>query len=158
MLRTTTVAVTGILVMGTSAAYAASGSLTDPKGDYPDIVKLAYSNAKTKVTMTMTFAGGHGQNESFYLRWGAKGASYQVFSSPSAGLKELRYAASKAAVGKRVTCKALVVKQLSSTVTTVSIPRSCIVKAPDALRFQGIATEGLSLHDDTKLSPAVKRG
>lgn len=158
MIRITMFAVVAALLTSSPAAYAASGTLTDPKGDYPDIVKLGYVNAKSKVTLTMTVAGGHAQNESFYLRWGSKGASYQVFSSPSAKLKELRYYSRTAAAQKRITCAGLVVKQTSATTTTVTVPRTCLSKAPDALRFQGIATEGTSLLDETKVSGAVKRG
>ena len=77
MIRITSIAVVGALLTSSAAAYAASGSVTDPKGDYPDIVKLGYVNAKSKVTMTMTLAGDHAQNESFYLRWGSKGTSYR---------------------------------------------------------------------------------
>lgn len=158
MLRLTVLAISGALILGNAAAYAASGSLSDPKGDYPDLVKLAYANAKSKVSMTMTVAGAHAQNESFYLRWGSKGASYQVFSSPSIDLTELRYYSRTSAEPKRLTCKGLVVRQPSATVTTVTIPRTCIPKAPDTLRFQGIATEGTSLLDETKVSRAIRRG
>ncbi len=158
MLRLVIVAIVGALAPCSAVAYAASGSLSDPKGDYPDLVKLTFANAKSKVSMTMTVAGGHAQNESFYLRWGSKGASYQVFSSPSISLTELRYYARGAAKPKRVGCNGLVVRQSSSTATSVTIPRSCLAKAPDALRFQGIATEGTSLLDETKVSGAIKRG
>lgn len=146
------------VLTGSSAAHAASGSLIDPKGDYPDIVKLAFGNARTKVTVTMTYAGGRAQNESFYLRWGSKGQSYQVFVSRSVGMKELRYYSSAKATGKRVACKGLVVRRPTALSTTAIIPRTCLAKAPDKLRFQGIATEGLSLSDETKLSPSIKRG
>ena len=158
MIRNTMIAVVGALLMSSAAAYAASGSLTDAKGDYPDIVKLAYVNAKSKVTMTMTLAGTNAQNESFYLRWGSKGTSYQVFSSPSIDLTELRYYSRTDAEPKRITCSGLVVTPISSTATRVTIPRTCLSKAPDALRFQGIATEGTSLLDQTKVSAATKRG
>lgn len=157
MIRITMFAVVALLA-SSAAAYAASGSVSDPKGDYPDIVRLAYVNAKSKVTLTMTLAGGHAQNESFYLRWGSKGTSYQVFSSPSVKLKELRYYSSASAPQKRITCAGLVVKQTSATVTTVTVPRTCLSKAPDALRFQGIATEGTSLLDETRVTAEIKRG
>ena len=134
-----------------SPALADSGSVTDAKGDYPDIVKLSYDNAKSKVTMTMKYAGSAAQNESFYMRWGS-GKHYQVFLSPAADLKELRYAS------KKVACAKLVVTRPSSTTTKVVIPRTCLKKAPDKLRFQGIATEGLHSVDETKVSKAVARG
>lgn len=149
--------VASLLVLSTSA-YADSGSLTDPKGDSPDIVKLRYDNGASKVTMTMTYAGSRAQNESFYLRWGSAGRSYQVFNSPSAGLKQLRYYASSSAATKTITCSGLTVRQPTSTSTSVTIPRSCLTKAPNALRFQGIATEGLSSSDQTKVSTSTARG
>lgn len=156
--RTVALAIAGALVTSSAAAYAASGSISDPQGDYPDVVRLAYVNATTKVTMTMTLAGGHAQNESFYLRWGAKGASYQVFSSPSIDLTELRYYSRATAEPKRIGCAGLIVKHSSSNVTAVTVPRRCIAKAPDTLRFQGIATEGTSLLDETRITKAVSRG
>jgi hypothetical protein len=146
------------LLAGGGVAHAASGSLTDAKGDYPDVVKLSYANAASKVVMTMTYSGDHPQNESFYVRWGTSGRSYQVFNSPSAGLRELRYYRGIDASPKRIVCGGLGVKQPSATTTKVVIPRSCLTKAPDRIRFQGIATEGLSSADETKVSKAVARG
>ena len=48
--------------------------------------------------------------------------------------------------------------QPSAASTKVVIPRSCLAKAPDELRFQGIATEGLYSSDETKVSRAIARG
>ena len=79
-----------VLLAGGGVATAATGSLTDPRGDFPDIVKLSYSNAASKVKLTMTYAEVHPQNESFYLKWGKAGKRYQVFNSPLAGISELR--------------------------------------------------------------------
>jgi hypothetical protein len=142
-----------VLVAGSTAAYADSGSLNDPRGDFPDIVKLRYNNADGKVVMKMTYAGTRAQNESFYMRWG-KGASkyYQVFVSESAGMEELRLN------GDKVKCARLAVKRPSELTTKVVVPRKCLKKAPDKLRFQGIATEGLFSADETKVSKAVARG
>lgn len=159
MLRRTAACLIAATVLApTAVAYGVSGQLADPKGDFPDIVKLTYDNAKAKVVMTMTYNGDRGQNESFYLRWGSKGQSYQVFSSPSAGLNELRYAAGGSAPGKKVACPGLRIMRSGSATTTAAIPRTCLGKAPDAVRFQGIATEGLSSLDQTKVSKVVARG
>jgi hypothetical protein len=151
------VAVTFMLLSG-PAAHAAAGTITDPRGDGdPDIVKVTYSNAKSQIKMSMTYADiSLAQNESFYLRWGA-GKSYQVFNSN--GLRELRYYASKNAASKRVACAGLkVARQTAKDTTAVTIPRSCLKKAPDKVRFQGIATMGLSLKDETKTSKLIARG
>jgi hypothetical protein len=158
MFRTTAGVVVAALMAGGGVANAATGSLTDPKGDYPDIVKLSYGNGSSKVTMTMTYADTHPQNESFYMAWGKTGKRYQVFNSPSASIRELRYYGGTNAAVKRITCSGLRVTQPSATSTKVVIPRGCLTKAADRLRFQGIATEGLSSSDQTKVSKAVARG
>jgi hypothetical protein len=147
------------LFTATGIAHAASGSLTDKKGDYPDIVKLAYDNAQSKVVMTATYAGdgqnGRAQNESFYMRWGSSGQKYyQVFLSVPGNVKELRFSGS----AKNVSCKGMVIKRPTARSTKVILPRSCISKAPDKLRFQAIATEGLYSKDETKTSAAIARG
>jgi len=145
-------------IRGWRCRHAATGSLTDPKGDFPDIVKLSYGNGSSKVTMKMTYAGARPQNESFYLKWGTTGKRYQVFDSPSAGIRELRYYRAKNASPKRIDCRGLRVTQPSASSTKVVIPRGCLTKAADKLRFQGIATEGLMSSDETKVSKAVVRG
>src|SRR3954470_11380546 len=157
MTRTPVLAAALVVAACAGTAYAGSGSTTDPAGDYPDITKFTYSNAKSKVAMTLTVADGPAQNQSFYLRW-SKGRSYQVFSSPSANILALRYYASAGADMKTVACKGLSFKQVSASLSKASVPRSCLKKAPDALRFQAIATEGTSLKDETKVSKAIKRG
>ena len=147
-----------VLLAGGGVANAATGSLTDPKGDFPDIVKLSYSNGSSKVKMTMTYAGARPQNESFYLKWGTAGKRYQVFISPSASISELRYYGATNAPVKAIACSGLRVTQPSATSTKTVIPRSCLKKAADKLRFQGIATEGVASSDETKVSKAVARG
>jgi hypothetical protein len=155
--KTAGVAVAALLAGG-GVASAATGSLTDPKGDFPDIVKLSYSNGASKVTMAMTYAGARPQNESFYLKWGTSGARYQVFSSPSASMRELRYYRAANASPKRIACGGLRVTQPSAKSTKVVIPRGCLTKAADKLRFQGIATVGVMSSDQTRVSKAVARG
>jgi hypothetical protein len=135
------------------AAVAASGSVTDPAGDFPDIRRLSYSNATSQVVMTMRYASlADVQNESFYIRWGTS-ASYQVFNSPSAGLRELRFN------GTRVRCADLRVTRLPDIQSTrVVVPRRCLPQAPKRLKFQGIATQGMQSVDETVVSPWVARG
>lgn len=147
-------ALTLVALFAVSATvYADSGSLSDPKGDYPDIVKLNYKNADSKVVMKLTYSDQAAQNESFYMRWGAD-AAYQVFVSPSAGLEELRYYGK----GKAVKCDGLKIRRPSNDVTKTVIPRECLDKAPKTLRFQGIATEGVSSADETKISKPIPQG
>ena len=149
-----TAAVIALSFAATATAYADSGSITDPSGDYPDIVKLAYKNADTKVVMKMTYSEVAAQNESFYMRWGSEDDAYQVFVSESSGLEELRYYGK----GKAVKCDGLKIRRPDDNVTKAVVPRSCLDKAPGKLRFQGIATEGLHSADETKISKAVPRG
>jgi hypothetical protein len=159
MLRKEATLVLAAFLASSATAYAASGALTDPKGDYPDIVKLAYDNGDSKVVMTATYAGdgmnGRAQNESLYMRWGSSAQKYyQVFLSAPDSTKELRYSGSS----RKVACRGLRVKHPTARSTKVIVPRSCIGKAPDKLRFQAIATEGLFSKDETKVSKAVARG
>jgi hypothetical protein len=155
--KTIGVAVAALLAGG-GVASAATGSLTDPKGDFPDIVKLSYSNGSSKLTMAMTYAGARPQNESFYVKWGTSGKRYQVFNSPSASIRELRYYRATSASPKRISCSRLRVTQPSTKSTKIVIPRGCLTKAADKLRFQGIATEGLFSSDQTRISKVVARG
>jgi hypothetical protein len=150
--KTAAIALVSALALS-ATAYAAKDSLSDPKGDYPDIVKLNYNNADEKVVMKLSYNGQAAQNESFYMHWGDD-ESYQVFASPSADIQELRYHGK----GKAVKCDGLKVKRPSNDVTKAIVPRDCLNKAPDKLRFQGIATEGLYSVDETKISKAIKRG
>ena len=150
--KTAATALVSLLAVS-ATAYADKGSLSDPKGDFPDIVKLNYNNADSKVVMKLTYDGQTAQNESFYMRWGQDEA-YQVFVSPSAGIEELRYYGK----GKAVKCDGLKIRRPDKNVTKAVVPRDCLNKAPDKLRFQGIATEGLQSADETKISKAIKRG
>lgn len=136
----------------TPAASAATGSLGDPVGDFPDIHRLSYTNAPGKVVMTMRYARlDAAQNQSFYIRWDGP-AYYQVWVSGR--VKELRF---KAAT--RVTCAGLRVTALPARQSTrVVVPRSCLRRAPGRLRFRGIATRGVDAHDETSLSAFVRRG
>jgi hypothetical protein len=143
----------GALFAVSANVYAESGSLDDPSGDYPDIVRLDYKNADSKVVMKLTYSEQAAQNESFYMRW-ADDSAYQVFVSPSAGMEELRYYGK----GKAVKCDGLKIRRPSADVTKAVVPRDCLDKAPRKLRFQGIATEGLYSTDETRISKPVPQG
>jgi hypothetical protein len=138
-------------------AGAATGSVADPAGDFPDIRRLSYTNANARVVMTMRYTRlAAVQNQSFYIHWGTSPAYYQVFVTRSAtGVKkQLRFKAADT-----VACKGLRVRTLRAIQgTRVVVPRSCLRRAPDRLRFRGIATRGVSAHDETVRSPSVRRG
>jgi hypothetical protein len=148
----------GLLLLFAPPAMAASGQLTDPSGDFPDITRLNYSNAQGKVVMTLKFASvADAQNRSFWIQWGQP-QKYQVFDSPSAAISELRFHRANGTFAK-VACQGLKVPEdLATNTVKAVVPRSCLPKAPDRLRFKGIATQGISLSDETKLSPLVNRG
>jgi hypothetical protein len=147
-----------LLLTAAPAAQAATGRVTDPHGDFPDIWRLDYSNAQHKVVMTMKFASlADAQNESFYIQWGTA-KKYQVFYSPSADITELRFFRD-ADTFRSVACGGLQVTDNADANTTKAVvPRSCLSKAPDRLRFKGIATQGSTLSDETRVSPFTARG
>ena len=147
-----------LLLLSAPPAMAASGQLTDPSGDLPDITRLNYSNAQGKVVMKLKFASvADAQNRSFWIQWGQP-EKYQVFDSPSAAISELRFRAANGTIAK-VACDGLKVTEDAGTNTVKAVvPRSCLPKAHDRVRFKGIATLGRDLLDETKLSPFVDRG
>jgi hypothetical protein len=147
-----------VVLLPAPYAIAASGHITDPAGDLPDIRRLSYDNAQRKVEMTLKFGSvAEAQNRSFYIQWG-KPKKYQVFDSPSAGITQLRFF-TDADSFRSVSCDGLrVVENTDANTVRAVVPRTCIAKAPDRLRFKGIATMGLSLSDQTSVSPWAKRG
>ncbi len=147
-----------LLLLSMPHALAATGHITDPSGDVPDITRLNYDNAQRKVVMTLKFADvALAQNRSFYIQWG-KPQKYQVFDSPSAAISELRFVRADGTFAK-VACDGLKVTEDAGTNTVKAVvPRSCLPKAPNQVRFKGIATMGLTDKDETKVSPLMKRG
>lgn len=139
-------------LVGGAQAHADSGSVNDPSGDFPDIIKLAYNNDDSRVVMTMTYSGFRAQNESFYMRWG-DGKYYQVFR-PIGQDPQLRLNDPSSVKN----CDGLKAREPSDVTTKVIIPRSCLKRAPDKLKFQGIATEGLANADETETTKAIARG
>lgn len=149
----------GVLALAAPPAVAETGHIADPAGDFPDIRRLDYNNAQAKVTLTLTFDDSSAaQNQSFYLQWGQP-KRYQVFFSPGVDITELRFYRSATAVPRTVACPGLRVTEDAGDETTKAvIPRTCIDKAPDTLRFKANSNAGVGLEDITKLSPKVKRG
>jgi len=147
-----------LLLLSAPHAVAASGSVADPGGDFPDILRLSYDNAPTRVVMTLKFASvADADARSFYIQWG-KPQKYQVFDSPSVPTTELRLFRADGTFAK-VRCAGLKVTQNADTNTVRAVvPRSCLSKAPDRVQFKGIATLGNFSSDQTKLSPLVRRG
>lgn len=156
---TAVVAAAALIALPMTGAYAASGSSADRTGDgYPDIVRLTFANKAKAVQMSMTYVDlREAQAESFYLRWKA-GKSYQAFIDTS-GIRQLRYYSSASATGQVVACAGLrFTHRAAKDRTRVTIPRSCLPKAPNALRFQGLATMGTSFIDKSATSPKIARG
>ena len=89
------------------------------------------------------------QNRGFWIQWGEP-QKYQVFDSPSAAISELRFHRANGTFAK-VGCAGLQVTEDAGTNTVKAVvPRSCLPKAPNRVRFKGIATQGLSLSDQTQ--------
>ncbi len=142
-------------------AQAAAGSISDPRGDaYPDVLKLAFVNGDAAVKMTMTHVDvDAAESEWFFIHWGTVGKRYAVLESRSAGQRELLYYSGASAVPVPKACAGLkVIHRDAYDRTKVVIPRSCISKAPNGLRFSGKATAGIRSFDETKKSPRIARG
>jgi hypothetical protein len=157
----TAIAAAALLAVPATAAQAAKGSITDRGGDNVDIVKLSYNNAKSKVTLTTKYADSStAQVEFFAITWAGPNKGYGVVSSAVTGDRELVYSKNKSDEGTTIACKGLNVKRNARANTTkVIVPRTCLTKAPDKLRFQAGALnvqDGGS--DETKRTKKVKRG
>ena len=146
-----------VAIATATPALAASGSLTDPDDpDIPDVLKLSYANRDTKAVMKMTYDETRPQNENFYVKWGSAGKYYQLQHSPNGTV--LRYFDGSGTPSDE-TCDGDRVRYDTDTfVSTGTIPRSCMPHAPAKVKFQGIATEGLSLRDDTRTSRLIGKG
>jgi hypothetical protein len=133
------------------AASAATGSIGDPAGESPDIRRLTYSNSARHVVMTMRYTRlADARFQSFYIHWDSP-AYYQVQVTPKGKRLEFKAATRVACAGLRVT----VLRPRQST--RVVVPRKCLRRADNRLRFRGIAARGLNA-DETSLSPWVRRG
>lgn len=144
-----------VLIAATSA-HAASGSLTDPDDEsLADVLKLSYANKDNKAVIKMTYDGYRPQVENFYVSWGTQGKYYKLQSSPNGTSLWFNNGSSES----EKACGDDKVSHDSETfVSTGVIPRSCIPKAPDRVKFQGIVTEGLFESDQTAVSARVARG
>lgn len=136
------------------SAHAAKVTVTDPSGDYPDIVKMSGNNAKKRLVMTVSFGEGAVDflNASAYIRSGKR--IYQAFDATAGdGFRELRFK------GKKVPCRGLkVARNADAGTVRFIIPRRCVPKLRAKVRFKAVATEGLMSSDETKWSNKVKRG
>ena len=148
-----------VATMAAPAAFGASGSLNDaddPDQDLADVLKLSYSNKDAKAVMKMTYDVNRPQTENFYVRWGSDGKYYKL-QHDSVNGTSLWYSngseeSEKNCSGDRVSHDA------DTVVSTGTIPRSCMSHAPGKVKFQGIVTAGLFIHDDTRTSDVVRKG
>jgi hypothetical protein len=93
--------------------------------------------------------------ENFYVKWGTAGKYYKLQRSPSGTTLWFNNGSSES----EKSCSNAEVSHNSDTfVSTGVIPRSCMSRAPDKVKFQGVVTEGLFDHDQTKTSAGVARG
>ena len=138
------------------AAFGASGSLSDPDDDtLADVLKLSFANKDDRAVVKMAYDGYRPQVENFYVKWGTAGKYYKLQRSPNG--TSLWY--SNGSEESEKTCAGDRVRHDEDTyVSTGTVPRSCMPRAPGRVRFQGIVTEGLSDFDETRTSSRVARG
>ena len=138
-------------------AFAASGSLTDPDDpSIADVLRLGYDNRANKVVMKMSYDAHRPQVENFYVKWGTAGKYYKL--QRSAGNGTTLWFSNGSGESKRACAGDKVTHNADTVVSTAVIPRSCMPRARDKVKFQGVVTEGLFDSDQTKTSPGVARG
>lgn len=157
MLRTAVLLPLALAALLPAPALAASASLTDPDdASIADVLRLSYDNGANKVVMEMTYDAHRPQVENFYVKWGTAGEYYKL--QRSAGTGTTLWFSNGSGESKRPCTGDKVTHNANTVVSTAGIPRSCMPKAPDKVKFQGVVTEGLFASDRTKTSPGVARG
>jgi hypothetical protein len=145
------------VLMLPARAWAASGAINDPDDtSLADVLRLAYANNSGKVVMRMTYDGFRPQVENFYVKWGTSGRAYKLQHSEANGTT-LWYD-NGSSEGQRACDGAVVAYDADRFVSKAVIPRSCMPRARDRVKFQGIVTEGLFESDATRTSTGVARG
>ena len=141
------------------AAFAASGSLTDPDDDtLADILRLSYANNDAKAVMKLKYDGSRPMVENFYVKWGTAGKYYKLQRNLD-GTSLWFFNGNEDTGEVERTCDGDRVRHNADTVvSTGTIPRSCMPQAPARVKFQGIATVGLFDNDKTRTSTAVRQG
>ena len=139
------------------AAFGASGSLNDPDDDtLADVLRLSYANKEDKVVVRMSYDDVPATGRELLREVGAPRAATTSSSAaptaPRSGTPTGRRSPRRAvpAIGCGTT--------RDSSVSTGTVPRSCMPRAPGRLKFQGIVTEGLFDFDETRTSSRVARG
>jgi hypothetical protein len=149
------------VAVSTGPSFAATTSVTDPSGDYPDIRKLTLENKQTKVVLTQKYTDIElVQVETLYIKW--QGTTYYRINrgnyddDPQA---EVRFILVTEDGDKEKSCPDLNVSRSNSTDTAIyRVPRSCIPKAADRVKAQGVASAGVSSSDQTKVTDRIARG
>ena len=138
------------------AAFGASGSLNDPDDNtLADVLRLSYANKEDKVVVRMSYDDYRPQVENFYVKWGTSGRYYKLQRSTNG--TSLWY--SNGSEESERSCAGDRVRHDDETfVSTGTVPRSCMPRAPGRVKFQGIVTEGLFDSDQTRTSSRVARG
>jgi hypothetical protein len=142
-------------------AYAGSGSVADPRGDFPDIVRLTLHNGDAQVVVRQRYAYlDVVRTESVQLRWGRR-VHYRLDArnrDGDAALEPVLRLSTPDGV-RRQRCAGLRVRRSSATdVAVYTVPRSCLRRAPGRLRAEGFAAAGSFDTDETALTPWIRQG
>jgi len=154
----------GVAVAGlglAAPAFANVTSVSDPEGDVPDIVRLSVNNKQAAVVLTQTYVDIElVQVESLYIMWGgAKHYRINRGNYDEDPALETRFILVTPNGEREKQCADLRVRRsVDLDRTKVIVPRSCLGQAPNRIQGKGVASMGLSLSDQTRLTKLVARG
>jgi hypothetical protein len=142
-------------------AYAGSGSVADPRGDFPDIVRLTLHNGESDVVVRQRYTYlDIVRSESVQLRWG-RPVHYRLEARNTDGdaaLEPVLRLSTPEGI-RRQRCPGLqVLRSTATDVALYTVPRSCLPRAPGRLRAKGFAAAGSFDTDRTALTPWVAQG
>ncbi len=151
--------VVGVLALAAPAGAAVT-SVTDAKGDYPDILKLTLDNQQSKVVLKMKYDNVKDvMVDTFYIKWGdATHYRLNLGNYDSDDQLEKRLSLSTNDGDKEKSCSDMSAKRISDTdITKFTVARDCLPKAPNKIFAKGVA-KGMFSVDETKNTDKVDRG
>ena len=148
--------------LGAAPALAATTSVTDASGDYPDIRKLTLANNEHAVVLKQRYAElDEVQTESLLIKWGDQ-THYKVSRAnydSDVALETRLLLVSPTGEEQTKSCADMTVSRNQETETSrFRVPRSCLAKAEDSVFAKGFATQGFIFADATRRTDKVDRG